>query len=64
MPILNARELTDVQWAILAPVIPEPPCRKEGRGRPWKDRRSVLNGIRGERAGKYIFEPRSYRPWL
>src|SRR5713226_4733752 len=27
------------------PLIPEPPRRKDGRGRPWKARRSVLNGI-------------------
>jgi transposase len=27
------------------PLIPEPSRRKDGRGRPWKDRRIVLNGI-------------------
>ena len=42
---LNARELTDLQWAILDALIPEPARRKDGRGRPWKARRSVLNGI-------------------
>lgn len=45
MPLPNARDLTDLQWAILDPLIPEPPRRKDGRGRPWKDRRAVLNGI-------------------
>jgi transposase len=45
MPLPNARDLTDAQWAILAPLIPEPPRRSDGRGCPWKDRRSVLNGI-------------------
>ncbi len=45
MLVLNARELTDLQWAILDALIPEPPCRKDGRGRPWKSCRSVLNGI-------------------
>lgn len=45
MLVLNARELTDLQWAILDALIPEPLCRKDGRGRPWKSRRSVLNGI-------------------
>jgi transposase len=40
-----ARDLSDTQWAILDLLIPEPPCRKDGRGRPWKDRRTVLNGI-------------------
>ena len=36
MPVLSTRELTDAQWAILDPLIPEPPRRKDGRGRPWK----------------------------
>lgn len=41
----SPRDLTDIQWAILDPLIPEPTRRKDGRGRPWKDRRCVLNGI-------------------
>jgi transposase len=45
MPLPNARDLTELQWAILDPLIPEPPRRKDGRGRPWKGRRSVLSGI-------------------
>jgi transposase len=38
-------ELTDEQWAIIAPLIPEPVRRADGRGRPWKDSREVINGI-------------------
>ena len=45
MLLINARELTDLQWLILDGLIPEPPRRSDGRGRPWKSRRSVLNGI-------------------
>ena len=45
MPALNARDLTDLQWAILNDLIPEPPRRDDKRGRPWRSRRSVLNGI-------------------
>ena len=45
MPALNARDLTDLQWAILRDLIPEPPRRDDKRGRPWRSRRSVLNGI-------------------
>ena len=45
MILRNARELTDLQWAILDGLIPEPPRRKDGRGRPWRSRRSVLNAI-------------------
>jgi transposase len=44
MPQIS-RDLTDAQWAILDAIIPEPLRRRDGRGRPWKDRRTVLNGI-------------------
>jgi transposase len=39
------RDLTDAQWARLDSLIPEPPRRKDGRGRPWRDRRDVLDGV-------------------
>lgn len=39
------RDLTDAQWWRLDPLIPEPQRRKDGRGRPWRGRREVLNGI-------------------
>jgi transposase len=45
MLLLNARDLTDLQWATLDALIPVPPRRRDGRGRPWRSRRSVLNGI-------------------
>ena len=45
MPLANTRDLTDVQWKMLDDLIPEPMRRRDGRGRPWKDRRAVLNGI-------------------
>lgn len=38
-------ELSDAQWAVLAPLIPSPPRRPDGRGRPWRDTREVLGGI-------------------
>ncbi|MGE5446244.1 MAG: transposase, partial [Ignavibacteriales bacterium] len=39
-------ELTDEQWAIIKPLIPHySPRRQDGRGRPWRDNREVLNGI-------------------
>jgi transposase len=41
----TTRDLTDDQWAILDSLISQPLCRTDGRGRPWKDRRAVLNGI-------------------
>lgn len=38
-------DLTDEQWEILEPLIPQPPRREDGRGRPWRDPRDVLNAI-------------------
>ena len=38
-------ELTDDQWQVIAPLIPEPARRPDGRGRPWRANREVLNGI-------------------
>jgi transposase len=40
-----AMDLTDEQWAVLEPLIPKPRLRADGRGRPWRDPRNVLNGI-------------------
>ena len=41
----KAELLTDEQWSILEPLIPEPVRRADGRGRPWRANREVLNGI-------------------
>jgi len=38
-------DLTNEQWAILEPLLPKPRVRRDGRGRPWRDPRDVLNGI-------------------
>ena len=38
-------DLTDEQWAIVEPLIGEMPRRADGRGRPWRSSREVLNGI-------------------
>src|SRR3970040_92673 len=37
-------DLSDAQWAILKPLL-QPRGRSEGRGRPWRDARAVLNGV-------------------
>ena len=38
-------DLTDEQWAAVEPLLPKPEVREDGRGRPWRDPRDVLNGI-------------------
>lgn len=38
-------DLTDEQWSVVSLVIPELPKRPDGRGRPWRCNRAVLNGI-------------------
>ncbi|HEV7218786.1 MAG TPA: IS5 family transposase [Terriglobales bacterium] len=37
-------DLTEVQWQVLRPLL-TPRRRPDGRGRPWRDARAVLNGI-------------------
>ena len=41
----HTRDLTDEQWQALDPLIPRARKRRDGRGRPWKSRWSVLNGV-------------------
>ena len=38
-------DLTSQQWNVLSELLPEDPVREDGRGRPWSDRRKVLNGV-------------------
>lgn len=38
-------DLTNEQWNVVDPLIPKPRLRRDGRGRPWRDPRDVLNGI-------------------
>lgn len=37
-------DLSEAQWEILQPVFVEP-RRADGKGRPWKEARAVLNGV-------------------
>ncbi|HVF67412.1 MAG TPA: transposase, partial [Pyrinomonadaceae bacterium] len=41
----RGEELTDEQWAVIEPHLPELPTREDGRGRPWREHREVINGI-------------------
>ena len=38
-------DLTDEQWFIIQPLIPDPPRRPDGRGRPWRDARDIMNAV-------------------
>ena len=38
-------DLTDEQWKLLAPLMVEPEKRADGRGRPRRDAREVLDGV-------------------
>jgi transposase len=43
--VLRFRELTDAEWALVEPLLPELRPRRETRGRPMADTRTVLNGV-------------------
>jgi transposase len=45
IPASQYCDLSDAQWEILHQLVPEPKRREDGRGRPWKGHREVLNGI-------------------
>ena len=38
-------DLTDEQWQVVETILPPDRVRADGRGRPWSDRRTALNGI-------------------
>src|SRR5208337_1993544 len=37
--------LTEEQWELVAPLLPEPRRRKDNRGRPWASNRACFEGI-------------------
>ena len=37
--------LTDKQWEKIQDLAPDGPVRSDGKGRPWRDKREVLEGI-------------------
>ncbi|MGV3560782.1 IS5 family transposase [Larkinella arboricola] len=38
-------ELSDKQWDKIKELVPDGPRRSDGRGRPWQDKRKVLEGV-------------------
>ena len=69
-------DLTDQQWEVVKTILPEDPVREDGRGRPWSDRRTVLNGALWilrtgapwqdlpERYGPYQTAHRRFQNWV
>ncbi len=49
LPLVSLRryfmDLTDQQWTILSPHLPQPPRRADGKGRPRRDDREILDGV-------------------
>ena len=41
----RGEELTDEQWALIEPLLPELPKRNDGKGRPWRENREIMTGI-------------------
>lgn len=52
----RTHELTKEQWEVVEGFIPKPPVRKDGKGRPRRDDRGVLEGI--------IWVLRTGAPWM
>src|SRR5688572_9916911 len=38
-------DLTDKQWAVIEPMFSKPRRRADGRGRPWRDPRDIVNAV-------------------
>lgn len=38
-------KLTEKQWEKIAGLVPDGVVRKDGKGRPWADKRRVLEGV-------------------
>ena len=69
-------DLTNEQWKLVETILPLGAVRDDGRGRPWTDRRTVLNGIlwilrsgapwkdMPERYGSYQTAHRRFQNWV
>jgi putative transposase len=58
-------DLTDEQWQLIAPLLPEPHWQPGGRGRPPVERRRVINGIfsRKKTGGQWRMLPKDFGNW-
>lgn len=60
--MIRRHELTDEQWAVLAPLLPP---QRAATGRPAKDHRTIVNGIlwRLKTGAPWRDLPERYGPW-
>ena len=56
-------ELNDKQWEIVEPLIPKPCKRDDGKGRPRRDDRQILNGILLQLEGCLLSDQLTLVPW-
>jgi transposase len=61
---MHRYELTDAQWAIIAPFFPDR-YHEGAAGKPWKDHRTLVNGIlwRLHTGAPWPDIPPRYGPW-
>lgn len=69
-------DLSEEQWRVIGVILPKDEVRADGRGRPWSDRRQVLNGVLwilrtgapwkdlAERYGAYQTVHRRFQQWV
>ena len=69
-------DLTNEQWKLVETILPPDAIRDDGRGRPWTDKRTVLNGIlwilrtgapwkdMPDRYGSYQTAHRRFQNWV
>src|ERR687892_493520 len=46
----RGEELTDEQWAVIEPHLPDLPSREDGRGRPWREKAAPAKPPRSQPA--------------
>ena len=57
--------LSDKQWEKIQDLVPDGKVREDGKGRPWKEKRAVLEGILWivKTGARWMDLPRSYPPY-
>jgi transposase len=58
-------KLTEEQWSILEPLLPKLRRRDDGKGRPWRNNREVLEGVLWvlKTGARWMDLPKEYPPY-